>query len=270
MPTQSPEIYIISGGVGSSGEYLVNTVLAQYPEAKVKVTIVGSVRHAEQVLETLAQARSAGALVVHTLVEQPLRDLLIEQAQTLGVPTVDLTGPMFDWLTPFLGQQPVGRPGLYRQLRRQYFERVAAIDYTMAHDDGKNPEGWAQADVVLVGVSRVGKTPLSLYLAVLGWKVANYPLVPQLPVPPALFELDPKRVIGITIDFEQLIAHRLRRQANLGVSGPSAYVDPEEVKEELREAKKLFNRAGFQVIDMTDKPIELGADEIQLRVTPRR
>jgi hypothetical protein len=270
MSSQSPTIFIISGGVGSSGEYLVNTVLAQYPDARVKVTIVGSVRREEQVLEALAQAQSEAALVVHTLVEQPLRDFLVQHAQHLGVTTLDMTGPLFDWLTPALGQPPVGRPGLYRQLRLQYFERVAAIDYTMAHDDGKNPDGWQQADVTLVGVSRVGKTPLSLYLAVLGWKVANYPLVPQLPVPEQLFALDPTRVFGLTIDFDQLLAYRLQRQAHLGVTGPSAYVDPEAVEDELREAKKLFRRGGFQVINMTDKTIEMGADEIQRRVAPRR
>lgn len=270
MSSQSPTIFIISGGVGSSGEQLVNTVLAQYPDARVQVTVIGSVRQEEQVLDTLVQAQSAGALVVHTLVEKSLRDLLLQKAEQLGVATVDLTGPLFDWLTQVLDQQPVSRPGLYRQLHRQYYERVAAIDYTMAQDDGKNPEGWPQADVVLVGVSRVGKTPLSLYLAVLGWKVANYPLVPQIPVPEALFKLDPTRVFGVTISFDQLMMHRMRRQANLGAAGPSAYVDPQAIEEELHEAKKLFRHGGFQVLDMTDKPIELGADEIQRRVTPRR
>jgi len=270
MTSPLPTIFIISGGIGSSGEHLVDTVLAQYPDSNVKVTVVGSVRQAGQVLDTLAQAQSVGALVVHTLVDKPLRDLLLQQAQNLGVATVDLTGSLIDWLTSALGQQPVSLPGLYRQIHSQYFERVAAIDYTMAHDDGKNPEGWPQADVVLVGVSRVGKTPLSLYLAVLGWKVANYPLVPQIPVPEALFDLDPNRVFGITISFDQLVIHRLRRQAHLGTVGPSAYVDPETVEEELREAKRIFRRGGFQVIDMTDKPIELGADEVQRRITPRR
>jgi regulator of PEP synthase PpsR (kinase-PPPase family) len=118
MLSKSPTIFIISGGVGSSGEYLVNTVLDQFPDARVKVILVGSVRQAEQVHDALAQAQSEEALVVHTLVVKPLRDLLLDQAQHLGVTTVDLTGPLFDWLTLTLGQQPAGRPGLYRQLHR--------------------------------------------------------------------------------------------------------------------------------------------------------
>ena len=269
MPSHPPTIFILSGGAGHSGEYLVNTVLAQYPDANVKLTTVGSVRQEAQVLETLLQAQTLGALVVHTFVEQPLRDLVTQQAALLGVTAVDLTGPLFAWLTPTLGQPPVGRPGLYRQLHRQYFERVSAIDYTMAQDDGKNPEGWPQADLMLVGVSRVGKTPLSLYLAVLGWKVANYPLVPQIPVSQALFDLDPARVFGLTIDLDQLMTYRMKRQAALGVSGSSAYVDPEAVEDELRQAKKLFRWGGFQMINMTDKTIEMGADEILRRAAPR-
>ena len=270
MPSHPLTIFILSGGAGFSGEYLVNTVLAQYPEARVRLLTQGSLRREAQVREALAQAKESQALVVHTFVDQALRGVVIEGAARLGLEAIDLSGPLFDWLTPALGQAPAGQPGLYRQLHQQYFERVSAIDYSMAHDDGKHPEGWAQADIMLVGVSRAGKTPLSLYLAVLGWKVANYPLVPQIPVSQALFDLDPARVFGVNIDLQQLMLYRMKRQAGLGVSGPSAYVDPEAVEEELREAKRLFRRHGFKVINMTDKTIEMGADEILQRVEGRR
>lgn len=269
MSPSSPTIFILSGGIGSSGEQLVNTVLAQFPGAAVSVVMVGSLRQAGQIHETLARARAAGGLVVHTLVEAPLRSLLIQEAQRLGVPALDLMGPLIHWLSQASGQEPLGKPGLYRQLNRQYFERVAAIDFAMAHDDGKSPDEWEQAEFVLVGVSRVGKTPLSLYLAVLGWKVANVPLVPQLPIPEALFGLDPRRVFGLTIDPDQLLSYRLKRQSRLGVSGASDYVDPEGIEIELREAHKVFQRGNFEVIDMTDRTIELGADEI-LRRAPHR
>lgn len=267
MSSHSPTIYIISGGVGSSGETLVNTVLAQYPDAKVKVFIVGNVRHQQQVLTALEQAQSEKALVVHTLVEAALRDYIIEQAQYLEIQTLDLTGSLIDWLTKETNQLPLGRPGLYRLLNRQYFDRVSAIDYTLAHDDGKNRDGWSKADLFLVGVSRVGKTPLSVYLAVLGWKVANYPLVPQIQVPEELFTLNPSRVVGLTIDLSQLMIYRMQRQARLGVVGTSDYMDPEAVEEELLQAKKIFRRGGFQILDMTDKTIEMGADEILRRIS---
>jgi hypothetical protein len=270
MSSYSPTIMIVSGGVGSSGEQLVNTVLAQYPDASVKVTILGNTRQPEQVSEALQHARSIGALVVHTLVDPFLHDQMVEQASELGVSVVDLTGDLMNWLTSALAQKPVGRPGLYRQTNRQYFERVEAIDYTLTHDDGKNMDGWPKADLFLVGVSRVGKTPLSVYLAVLGWKVANYPLVPQLPVPETLFALDPGRVFGLTVDISQLMMYRMQRQARLGVAGTSNYMNPDAVEDELREAKKIFRRGGFQILDMTDKTIEMAADEILHRITLSR
>ena len=132
----------------------------------------------------------------------------------------------------------------------------------MAHDDGKNPDGLPEADAVLVGVSRVGKTPLSLYLAVLGWKIANVPLVPQIPLPDELFSLDPERVIGLTVEPDQLSEYRTRRQKLLGAPGPSAYADPQAIYEEVEEALKVFRRSRFKIVDMTDKTIEQGADEI--------
>jgi regulator of PEP synthase PpsR (kinase-PPPase family) len=114
----------------------------------------------------------------------------------------------------------------------------------------------------------VGKTPVSLYLAVLGWKVANIPFVPQIPISEKLFALDPERVFGLTIEAGQLIHHRRQRQRQLGVSGPSDYMDPGAVQEEIREALRLFRRAGFSILDMTDKTIEAGADEIIRHLPP--
>jgi regulator of PEP synthase PpsR (kinase-PPPase family) len=167
-----------------------------------------------------------------------------------------------DWLTNTLGQKPLEQPGKYRQLHRDYYDRVAAIDYTLNHDDGKNPEGWSQAEIMLVGVSRSGKTPLSVYLAVLGWKVANYPLVPQLQVPQSLFDLDPTRVVGLTIAPEQLLMFRRQRQARLGIKETSTYTDLEAIQEEMQHARRIFRQGHFHIINMTDKTIEQGADEI--------
>jgi regulator of PEP synthase PpsR (kinase-PPPase family) len=175
---------------------------------------------------------------------------------------VDLMGPIMEWVAKKLGTRPKAQPGLYRHLHAEYFERVSAIDFTMAHDDGKNPEGWPQAHAVLVGASRVGKTPLSLYLAILGWKIANYPLVPQVPIPESLFSLDPQRVIGITVEPDQLLQYRTSRQQQLGAPGPSSYADTEAVYEEVEQARKVFRKGGFKVLNMTDKTIEQGADEI--------
>ena len=268
--TSTPVVYLVSGGVGASGEQLVHTVLAQFPKDAVQVITLANVRQPEQITQLLEQAQADGGLVIHTLVEPLLRRHLLDEAPNYSVDAIDLMGPLAEWVTQKTGLQPLGQPGLYRQLNRQYFDRVAAIEYSMAHDDGKHPEGWPEAEAMLVGVSRAGKTPLSLYLAVLGWKVANYPFVPHIPVPEALFALDPRRVIGLTIDPGQLIQYRRQRQYALGVpaaTGASAYFDPQAVFEEVQEANRVFRRAGFTMVDMTDKTIEMGADEIIRRLS---
>ena len=257
-----PTIFIVSGGVGTSGEQLVHTLLAQFPDEVVRVTTVGNVRHPEQIAGALSQAEKSDALVVYTLVDPALHNYLLRESQKRQIQAVDLMGPIMEWVTAKVGVAPKAQPGLYRQLHSEYFDRVAAIDFTMAHDDGKNPDGWPQADAMLVGVSRVGKTPLSLYLAILGWKVANYPLVPQVPIPESLFSLDPQRVFGIKVEPDQLLEYRTRRQKLLGAPGPSEYADAEAVYEEVKEALKVFRKGKFKIIDMTDKTIEQGADEI--------
>ncbi|MEJ2597316.1 MAG: kinase/pyrophosphorylase [Anaerolineales bacterium] len=262
MEAKPPPVYIVSGGVGASGEQLVQTVLAQFPDNRVSVSVVGNIRQVEQIESVIARAKDSGGTIVHTLVDAGLRSELVMRAQAAGVEAIDLMGSLLARMTQVLGRDPLGHPGLYRQLHRDYFDRVAAIEFSMAHDDGKKPEGWSSAEIVLVGISRTGKTPLSLYLSVLGWKVANAPLIPNLPPPPVLFQLDPRRVVGLTIEPGQLLLHRQQRQLRLGAPGPSAYVDPKSIFEEIQNAKQVFRRGGFSVIDVTDKPIETCADEI--------
>ncbi|MFC1936709.1 kinase/pyrophosphorylase [Chloroflexota bacterium] len=147
------------------------------------------------------------------------------------------------------------------QIRAKYYDRVNAIDYSLEHDDGLGPSGWHEADVVLVGSSRTSKTPISMYLAVLGYKVANYPIVPEIPIPPELFKLDPKKVIGLMIDPARLTTFRKQRQRSMG-GFYSSYSDPKAVNKELEAAQEVFKLGGFRVIDITDKAIESIADEI--------
>jgi regulator of PEP synthase PpsR (kinase-PPPase family) len=255
--------------VGASGEQLVNTVLAQFPSSRVPVITVGHARHVEQITNVVDQAVATGGTIVHTLVDDGLRSILTALAQERGVVHVDLMEPLLSHLSEVLGQEPARQPGLYRQLHQDYFERVAAIGFSMAHDDGKNAEGWPLAEIMLVGVSRLGKTPLSMYLSVLGWKVANVPLVMGLPTPPDLFKLDRRRVIGLNIEPGQLLVHRRQRQSRLGARGPSAYTDPVKIHEEVEAARQVFQQGGFSVIDVTDKPIETSADEIIALITRR-
>lgn len=262
-----PPVFVISGGTGASGELLVRTALAQFHKA-VPVEIISHVLSMAQVEEAVARARSVGGIIAHTLVDEHLRRALTEIAAHGGVTAIDLIGPLLEQLTALLGERPAGKPGLYRQQREKYFERVEAIEFSVAHDDGQHIEELPQAEIVLVGVSRAGKTPLSMYLSVMGWKVANVPLVPELPPPPVLLQVDPRRVVGLTIEPGQLIAHRRWRQAHLGIA-TTTYTAAEAIYEEVEAARRFYRKHGFAIVDVTDKPIESSAEEVIAVVTRR-
>jgi len=294
MSEPFPPIYVVSGGTGASAEQVVYTVLAQFPDSSVPVITIPRVRELWQVADVVARAADCGAAIVHTMVDGELRQALIRQAEEQGVTAIDLMGPLIDRLAAALGQTPVAHPGLYRHLHQAYFDRVAAIEFALAHDDGRHPQGWPQAEIVLVGVSRVGKTPLSMYLSVLGWKVANVPLVPGVPTPRSLFDLDHRRVIGLDIEPELLVYHRQERQRRIGAHGTGtpvagttgpgaprtgapilgapilgAYADPAAIRRELERARGVFEQGAFSVVDVTDKPIEASADRVVELVTHR-
>lgn len=266
---QPHPIFILSGGMGASAEQVVHTILAQFPDSRVQITTFPNLRSEDQVLEALQHAQALGATVVYTLVDQRLRLYTSQLARDLHIFAVDLMGDLIEHLAIVLKARPLEQPGLYRRLNEAYFGRVAAIEYTMAHDDGLRPDTWEEAEIVLVGASRVGKTPLSMYLAVLGWKVANVPLVPELEFPAQLNLLDWKRIIGLTISPAQLVALRKERQRRLGAHGPSDYTHPQKVFEELEHIENICRERGYILIDVTDKPIETSADEI-LQIMDRR
>ncbi len=264
-----PPIYVVSGSAGAAGSQLTNTVLAQFPDNRVSVITVGHVRSEQQVEKVVAQAKETGGLIIHTLVNDTIRKQLVQQAQAQGVVAIDVVGNLLEQLSEWLGKKPAGQPGLYRQLHQDYFERIDAIELTLDLNDGKHPQDWAKAEIVLVGVSRVGKTPLSMYLSVVGWKVANVPLILGIPPAPELYELDHRRVIGLTIEPDKLLIHRQKRQSQLGVGGKSHYVDILKIYDELEYAQKIFKRGRFSTIDVTDKPIETTANQV-IRLITRR
>ncbi len=262
-----PPIHIVSGGTGTSGRLVVETALAQFPALRVPVVVRSRVRTPGQVEAAVRQAAADGATVVHTLVDAELRGALARLAKRRGVAAIDLMGPLLDRVAERTGAKPLGRPGLYRKLRKEYFDRVEAIDFAISHDDGNRPGDIPAADIVVVGVSRCGKTPLSMYLAVRGWKVANVPIVKGIPLPAEVFRVDPRRVVGLSIDRGQLLEYRKRREEEMGMVGMSSYSSPSAVQAELASAGGIFRENGFAVVDVTNKPIEIVADEVVRSVT---
>jgi regulator of PEP synthase PpsR (kinase-PPPase family) len=260
-------IIVVSGGMGTSGDQLVRTALAQFHNADVAIVIVPQIHQVEQLEQVVAEASTTDAIIVHTLVDADLRDKLVELANIKHVVHVDLIGQLLDNLQQRLRQEPLGQPGLYRKLHERDLKRIEAIEFAVEHDDGQRIHELSRAEVVLTGVSRVGKTPLSVYLSTLGWKVSNVPLVKDIHPPSELFEVDPRRVIGLTIEPGQLVTYRQRRQHHLGTLSSSPYSEPQELVEELEFAQRVFRQGHFAVVNMTDKPVEEGAHEIAAIIT---
>ena len=267
---KGPPIFVISGGTGATGDLLARTVLAQFPNVNVQIHVETKVVSEERVHEVVKKATGIpGAIIVHTMVNRNFRRLLVAEAARAGIVTFDLAGPLEEHLSRELDMQPEQTPGLYHQMRRAYFDRVEAIEFTVAHDDGQRVEDLTKAEIVLLGVSRVGKTPLSMYLSILGWKTANVPFVPGVPLPHELDDVDPHKVVGLIIEPVQLMAHRRYRAARSGIRA-EGYVDRQSVIDELRAANHYYYQHGYHVVDTTDKPIETSAEEIVSLITRRK
>ncbi len=265
-----PPLFIVSGGYGESGNQVAQTALAQFSGANLPIIVVPHVKEESQLREAVERAAATHGTILHTLVNTSHRVALIQMARERNVVTIDLIGTLLWRLTNVLGREPVGQPGLYRQLREEYFNRVEAIEFTVAHDDGKRIDELSAAEIVLVGPSRVGKTPLSMYLSISGWKVSNVPLTSELGPPPELFTIDRRRVVGLTIDPNQLQSHRKRRQRRLAAGGRSAYTDLQSINQELELARLVFRRGGFPEVNVTERTIEDTADEVIGLVKTRR
>lgn len=255
-------IYVVSGGRGIAGNNLVQSLLIQYPENKTPVEIIPHISDEAQIFDIIMKAKTDGGLIAHTMVNSDLRKKINELSAEFNVSVIDLMGDLADYLDKTLDVEPLKHPGLYRELNQQYFDRIESIEYTLSHDDGMSPKRLKDAEIVLTGVSRAGKTPLSVYLAMYGWKVANVPLVKEVNPPNELFEIDPNRVFGLHIGASQLIAHRTKRLQSWNNHKSESYLDQHSVREEIKKAMFVFDRGGFTVINVSNKPIESTANEI--------
>jgi hypothetical protein len=255
-------IYVVSGGKGLAGNNMVQSVLIQYPNNNVPVIIVPDVSDKKKLEEIVLRAKKDEGLITHTMVNSDLRKGLIRLAKKHGVNQIDFMGKLADYLDQELGIASLKSPGLFREINQRYFDRIEAIEFTLNHDDGMSPERLHKAEIVLCGVSRSGKTPLSVYLAMYGWKVANVPLVDGIKPPPELFEIDPQRVFGLHIGVQHLVAHRIKRLKSLPRHDSSNYTDEAKIKLEIRNASFIFRKGGFTVVHVSNKPVESTANEI--------
>lgn len=255
-------VYVVSGGKGLAGNNMVHSLLIQYPNNNVPVIIVPHITEEKQIVKLIEKVKLEGGLITHTLVNRGLRDFLKKSCDEKGVRHIDFMGELADYFDETLKIPSLQSPGLYRELNQEYFDRIEAIEFTLNHDDGLSPGKLHKAEIILTGVSRSGKTPLSVFLAMYGWKVANIPLVLGIEPPRELFEVDPNRVFGLTIAPSQLISHRIKRLRSLDHSENTSYVDERQIVQEIRNANLIFERGKFTVINVSNKPVETSANEI--------
>lgn len=262
-------IYVASCGEGINAYNLVESTLVQFPSSDITVVKVPHIRTENQVDELIEKVKDIESLIVHTIVNQKLRQYLTRKGVENKIITIDLMGPVISNIQTFLNLDPLQIPGLYREIHHVDLKQVSAIDFALAHDDGLHPETLDQAEIILVGLSRAGKTPLSMYLAVLGWKVANIPYVPGIVMPEAVKSVDRRRIIALNINADQLLAHRKLRQQNLGASDFYSYSSRKDVETEIISAQRYYVTSGFSMIDVSSKPIETSAEEIIEMITRR-
>jgi len=260
---KTKHIWVISDGSGSTAERVLRASLVQFGHEDVKVERIPDVRTSEQIKGIVNTAAKKKGLVAYTLVTPELRKEIATRANELAVPTVDLLGPLLTTLTTFLASPPESRPGLLGELDHHYFQRIDAVGFTVKHDDGHGLHDLPKADVVIVGVSRTSKTPLSMYLAYnKGLLVANVPIILGLDIPVQLFKIDQKKVMGLTINPDLLVSLRQTRLAQLAHADIN-YGDAKHVIDELKYSHQIFRQnPKWSVIDITGKAIEEVANEV--------
>ena len=255
------QVFVVSDGTGDTGSAAVRAAMLQF-RTPWRLRVFGDVRLPSQARRVIGMAAEAGALVVFSLVERAVIEALQGEAKTRSVTTVDLLGPLISKVAQRLHSEPSHQPGLLHGMGDDYFSRIEAVEFAVHHDDGANVHTLYQADIVLTGVSRTSKTPLSMYLAQRGYKTGNVPLVPTIDPPKELFELDARKVFGLLIDPQALTTIRQARLRAIRASPRTAYTDIEAVAAEIERAKRLFLRHRWRTIDITGKAVEENASRI--------
>lgn len=259
-------VYLLSDATGETAEKIVMAALTQFRGKAVRLKRISNVRTKNQVYEALDEALPQQALVVYTIVNRELAQLVHDECDSLGLSSIDLITPLLLRFAEFFGHSPRETPGLLHGVGEEYFRRIEAVEFTVKHDDGQEVRNLHKADIVLVGVSRTSKTPLSIYLAHRGWKVANVPLVNGIEPPAELFQVDPGRVAGLVIDPERLVERRAARLKNLGQDPRAAYADFEEIDDELKYARRFFRHHPWVVVDVSEKAVEETANEVLVKL----
>jgi hypothetical protein len=249
-------IHLVSDSTGDTLNAMARAVCARFTDILPIEHIYALVRSTRQLERALEEIAGAPGVVMHTIIDPTLRAALEDGCRKLDTPCIAALDPVVSALSRYLGAPLSSRVGAQHALDNEYFDRIDALNYAIGHDDGQGGQDLEKADVVLVGVSRTSKTPTSIYLAHRGIRAANVPLVPGAEPPAALFALKHTLVVGLTASPDRLVQIRRNRLLSLHENRESSYIDQDAVRDEIVKARRLFERHGWPVIDVTRRSVE--------------
>jgi regulator of PEP synthase PpsR (kinase-PPPase family) len=255
------KIFVVSDGTGRTAKQLIKAALTQFPEKESEIVLYPVVRDQKKIKDIISEAKNYNALIAHTIVDNELKNYLTSECNLMNINLVDLIGPLISKLSDIFSDEPSQDQGLYYQTNQEYFQRIDAVQFAFKHDDGARVGEIDKAEIILLGVSRTFKTPLSVYLAYNGFFVANIPVIKGIQ-PPDLNNIDPSKIFCLTTIPNELSKLRITRSESLG-GYVKEYSDLEAVKEELLFANRYFRlHPEWKIINVTNKPIEEIASEI--------
>ncbi|MCF6409595.1 pyruvate, water dikinase regulatory protein [Pseudalkalibacillus salsuginis] len=255
-------VYVVSDSVGETAELMVKAVAAQFNGGEVEIKHISYVEDVKDLNNVITAAKYSNSIIAYTLVVPSLKQYLDDGAREEGIIAIDLMNPLMEAFSQKFRKEPVRQPKLIRQMDENYFRRVEAVEFAVKNDDGQDVRGLSRADIVLIGVSRTSKTPLSMYLAHKRFKVANVPLVPEITPPDELFDIPKNKCVGLVITPDKLNEIRKERLKNLGLTAQANYANLNRILEELDYAEKIMKRIGCPIINVSNKAIEETADLI--------
>lgn len=261
---QAARIFVISDSVGETANRLIQAALAQYPNlSSPEIKNFPFIDNETDLKSILKDALAQDAIVVSTLVSPELNRIIKATAQHEQLRHIDFLSQMIHLIQDQTGIEPTLKSGALHALDEDYFDRVAAIEFAVKYDDGKNPQGFLKSDIVLLGISRTSKTPLSMYLANKSYKVSNLPLIPEVTLPPSIYKVPAEKIVGLTASPNYIMKIRAERVKLMGVTTTTSYNDLERIKMELSYAEELYAQLGAMVVSVENKSIEEVAQIIE-------
>ena len=253
---QQSFIYVCSDAVGETAEAVAQATIKQFSNSQIEIRRFSHIQSEQEIHAIFSEVEKTGGFITYTLVQTELREKMKQESLRRGIKAVDVMGPMIEAFIDTFHDSPKPDPGQRQVLDAQYFKRIEAIEFAVKYDDGKDVRGLKKAEVILIGVSRTSKTPLSIFLAHKGIKTANLPIIPDTDPPKELFQMNNPLIIGLTIDPRKLAKVRRERLKALGLPNKARYASSEQIDAEIKIANEIMEKLACPVIDVSDKSIE--------------